>query len=139
MRERAGNTITHVFNSEDQALQTIAASVEPGSIIYADEATSWDPLHALYEAKRINHSRAYSHNGACTNQVESFFSRLRRAEVGIHHHIRRRYLDLYASEMAWRENQRRESNGAQFFMAVHAVAHNPTSAQWKGYWQRSGK
>jgi hypothetical protein len=37
--------------------------------------------------KRINHREAYSLDGACTNQAEEYFSRLRRAEVGIHHHI----------------------------------------------------
>jgi hypothetical protein len=37
--------------------------------------------------KRIDHSQAYSFDGACTNQAEEYFSRLRRAEIGIHHHI----------------------------------------------------
>lgn len=136
MRERGGNTSTQVFSAENEAIETIAATVAPGSTIHADEAASWDPLHALYDVKRINHSEAYSHDGACTNQAESFFSRLRRAEVGIHHHIRRRYLNSYASEMAWRENNRRVSNGDQFLMTVSAAAHHPVSKQWKGYWQR---
>jgi ISXO2 transposase-like protein len=35
---------------------------------------------------RINHSVAFTDDGACTNQAESFFSRLRRAELGQHHH-----------------------------------------------------
>jgi hypothetical protein len=33
--------------------------------------------------RRINHRRAYSADGACTNQAESYFSRLRRAEIGL--------------------------------------------------------
>jgi hypothetical protein len=37
--------------------------------------------------RRINHSVAYSLDGGCTNQAASYFSRLRRAEVGKHHHI----------------------------------------------------
>ncbi len=137
MRERKGTTVTHVFNNEDQALPTIAATVTRGSIVHADEASSWDALNIFFETKRINHSEAYSHDGACTNQAESYFSRLRRAEIGIHHHIRRDYLNSYANEMAWRENNRRVSNGAQYLMTVHAVAHHPVSRRWKGYWQRS--
>ena len=31
--------------------------------------------------------RYYSMDGVCTNGTESFFSRLRRAETGHHHHI----------------------------------------------------
>jgi hypothetical protein len=48
---------------------------------------SWDALHARYDVRRINHTLAFSDEGACTNQAESFFSRLRRAEWGQHHHI----------------------------------------------------
>jgi hypothetical protein len=136
MRERNGNAVTQVFQAESEAIEAIKKTVAPGSVIHADEASSWDALHSFYEAKRVNHSEAYSHDGACTNQAESFFSRLRRAEIGIHHHIRNRYLHAYASEMAWRENHRRESNGAQYLMTVHAAAHHPVSRQWKGYWQR---
>jgi transposase-like protein len=136
IRERNGGSITEVFDGEEQAVPTITATVTPGSTIYADEAASWDALHGFYKLKRINHSEAYSHDGANTNQAESFFSRLRRAEVGIHHHIRQRYLGAYAAEMAWRENHRRESNGAQYLRTVHAAAHHPVSRQWKGYWQR---
>ncbi len=59
MRQRDGAAITRVFQSEDQAVPSITKIVEPGSTIYADEATSWDSLHASYKAKRINHSEAY--------------------------------------------------------------------------------
>ena len=61
---------------------------------------------------------------------------LRRAEIGTHHHIAGRYLAAYAGEMAWRENNRRVSNGEQFLMIAAASAAHPVSRQWKGYWQR---
>jgi ISXO2-like transposase domain len=72
-------------------VQQIALSAQavPGSTVYADEATHWDALHARFLTKRINHSECYSDGEACTNQAESFFSRLRRAEIGIHHHVAR--------------------------------------------------
>jgi len=137
MRERNGNTLPFVFKSEDAAISTIESHVEAGSTIHADEATSWDSLHARYLTKRINHSQSYSHDGACTNQAESFFSRLRRAEIGTHHHISGVYLHSYAGEMAWRENNRRISNGEQYLMAANASLQHPVSKQWKGYWQRA--
>jgi hypothetical protein len=56
-------------------------------VIHADEGAAFDELHALYIMAPINHEEAYSKDGACTNQAESFFSRMRRSEVGIHHHI----------------------------------------------------
>lgn len=100
-------------------------------------ASGWDELHAYYDTSRINHQFAFSDEDACTNQAESYFARLRRAEFGTHHHISRRYLDAYASEMAWRENYRREPNWAQYRMVIGAAMAHGVSRQWAGYWQRT--
>ena len=139
MRERNGKTLPFVAPSEDAAVPTIKARVANGSTIYADEAPHWDELHGRYLTKRINHTLAYSDGDACTNQAESFFSRLRRAEIGIHHHIAGPYIASYAHEMAWREDNRRVSNGVLYLMAADAALKHPISKQWKGYWQRSAK
>ena len=58
-------------------------------------------------------SPAYSFDGACTNWAESYFSRLRRAELGHHHHVAGAYLLCYAQEGSWREDNRRVANGKQ--------------------------
>lgn len=137
MRERGGRTLPFVFKSEGQSINTIADRVKPGSTVFADEATHWDALHSLYLTKRINHQEAYSADGVSTNMAESFFSRLRRAEIGTHHHISGPYLHAYASEMAWREDYRREGNGEQFLMLANAALTHPVSRNWKGYWQRA--
>ena len=55
-----------------------------------------------------------SEDGTCTNQAESYISRLRRAEIGQHHHIAGPHLYQYAGEMAWREDMRRSATGTQF-------------------------
>lgn len=136
MRERTGRTLPFVARSEVTSVPTIAASIAPSSIVHADEASGWDALHARFDIKRVNHSQAYSANGACTNMAEGFFSRMRRAEIGVHHHIAGPYLNAYANEMAWRENNRRVSNGEQFLAITAAALDHPVSRQWKGYWQR---
>jgi transposase-like protein len=136
MRERKGRALPFVFEGEDEALTTIIERVEPGSTIYADEASCWDALHGRYLTKRINHSVAYRDEDACTNQAESYFSRLRRAEIGTHHHISGKYLHSYAREMAWREDNRREPNGSLYLLAAGAALGHPISREWKGYWQR---
>ena len=137
MRERGGKTLPFVAPTEAAGVPVVAATVAEGSVIYADEASHWDALEARYLTKRINHSEAYSWDGACTNQAESYFSRLRRAEIGTHHHIAGPYLNAYAAEMAWREDRRRVSNGEQFLAATAAALSHPVSRQWKGYWQRA--
>lgn len=136
-RELDGETLTHVAKSEAEGVPFVMSKVAAGATVHADEASHWDALEAKYLTKRINHSVAYSEDGACTNMAESFFSRLRRAEIGTHHHIAGRYLAAYASEMAWREDNRRISNGEQFLLATGAALAHPVSRQWKGYWQRA--
>jgi len=137
MRQRKGSTVPMVFDDEGDALSAIYARVQPNSTIYADEAPCWDALHAVYKTKRINHSVAFKDKDACTNQAESFFSRLRRAEIGTHHKISGRYLHCYANEMAWREDNRRVANGDLYRLATAAALAHPVSKVWKGYWQRS--
>jgi transposase-like protein len=137
MRERQGRTLPFVFRRESEALPTIRALVPVGSTVHADEARSWDALHAHYDMRRINHSEAFSKDGASTNQAESFFSRLRRAEIGQHHRVSGRHLHAYASEMSWREDMRRMSNGAQANTIAALALGHPVSREWCGYWQRS--
>lgn len=136
-RETNGRTITHVAKNEAAGVAFVAANVKHGSTVHADEASHWDRLAAFFPIKRINHQEAYSKDGACTNAAESFFSRLRRSEIGIHHQIAGKYLHAYAAEMAWREDCRREANGTQYMMVVAATATAPKSSHWCGYWQRA--
>ncbi len=135
-RERNGNTITFAAKSEAASVPALHGKIAPGSTVYADEATHWDAFHASYDTKRVNHSVCYKDDDCSTNMAESFFSRLRRAEIGTHHHIAGPYLASYAAEMDWREDRRRVSNGEQFAAIVTAAATHPVSRQWKGYWQR---
>jgi hypothetical protein len=135
-RERGGRTLTIVVAKEADAGPFVRQVVKPGTVVHADEAGAWDRLHAHYNMRRINHSVAFSKDGACTNQAESFFSRLRRAEWGQHHHISGKYLAAYAVEMAWREDNRRKPNGTLHEAATGAALAHPISRVWAGYWQR---
>jgi len=135
-RGEGGHTLPFIVRQEADAVALIRERVAMGSIIHADEAGGWDRLHAYYDVMRINHSVAFSLDGACTNQAESYFSRLRRAELGQHHHISGKYLAAYAVEMAWREDNRRMANGALHQAATGAALGHPVSRVWAGYWQR---
>jgi hypothetical protein len=108
VRERGGNTLPAVFKSESHAGTFIRSRVAKGTILNADEAGAWDHLHDRFEVLRINHEQAYSLDGACTNMAESFFSRMRRSEIGHHHHIAGPYLLRYVQESSWREDHRRQ-------------------------------
>ncbi|WP_067737844.1 IS1595 family transposase [Novosphingobium naphthalenivorans] len=135
-RERGGESMVTVAKSEAKGGEVIAASIHHMSTVHADEASHWDNLHAKFDTKRINHSLSYSDGIACTNQAESFFSRLRRMEVGTHHRIAGKYLHAYAAEASWREDNRRVDNGSQAMTVAAAAMDAEVSRRWAGYWQR---
>jgi hypothetical protein len=138
LRERGGRTFTHVTTNEADGVKIAFQTAEKATTFYADEASHWDALHGRWPTRRINHSEAYSDlNGGHTNQVESYFSRLRRMVDGQHHHVSARYLHAYASQAAWMEDHRRMSNGALANRALGLALAHPVSRQWKGYWQRA--
>ncbi len=137
IREREGRTLPQVFKSESAALSFITSRVARGTEIQADEAGGWNDLQARFPMQRIDHQSLYSNgSGVYTNGAEEFFSRLRRAEIGHHHHIAGTYLVRYAQEASWREDHRRVSNGKQVQGGVAlAMAAHP-SVDFCGYWQR---
>jgi hypothetical protein len=111
MRERGGQTLPFVFKSEDASVVTIARAVAPGNTVFADEATHWDcPACSLSDQAHQSFRSAFNRR----SQYQSGFSRLRRAEIGIHHMLLGR-LSAYAREMAWHENNRSRQQGRTKF------------------------
>ncbi len=139
LRERGGRTLTTVSRREADGVDFAIDRLETTARLNADEAGHWDILEAVFPVNRINHSEAFSLNGACTNQAESYFSRLRRMVGGQHHHVSGRYLHQYAAHTAWLEDHRRESNGALASRIIRNLMVAPVSRCWKGYWQRGAQ
>lgn len=137
MRERKGRSLPFVVRVEGDAVSLVRDHVGTLATIYADEGAGWDALHAGWHTKRVNHSACFMDEGVCTNQAESYFSRLRRMEIGTHHHIAGPYLNAYAGEASWREDHRRVPNGTQAAMVADAVMAAGVSRKWAGYWQRA--
>ena len=140
VKERGGCTLPAVFKAETDALGFIIQRVDPVTKIVADEASSWNALHAGFDVNRIDHGKLYSDQSAVyTNAAEEFFSRMSRAEFGHHHHIAGTYLIRYAQESAWREDHRRVANGTQVRSVATLAMAAPTSVDWCGYWQPAQK
>lgn len=137
LRQRKGRTLTFVVRNEADGVFYANQRADMAARIHADEATHWDVLHARFDTKRINHSIAYSLDGICTNQAESYFSRLRRMVEGQHHHVSPQHLHQYAAEAAWKEDHRRLDNGSLASRALRLAMVHPKSDNWCGYWQRA--
>jgi hypothetical protein len=138
IRERDGKTLPGVFASEVAALNFIRTRIAKGTEVYADEAGAWNELHGRFTMRRINHQEAYSlGDGIHSNNAESFFSRMRRAEIGHHHHLAGPYLIRFAQEASWREDHRKDPNGVQVDRVVALAMRNKPSVDFCGYWQRN--
>lgn len=73
-RERGGRTLVSVFKFEVDSLGFIIQRVNPASKLVADEATSWNALHAGFDVARIDHSKLYSTgSGIDSNGADGHF------------------------------------------------------------------
>lgn len=125
--------VTH-RKSEGASLGFIKSILKPGTIVHVDYGSQWLRLNAHYELKRVNHSKTYVQDGACTNLAESFFSRVRAGERGVYRYWWRKYAEQYGVEMAWREENNRVEFGQQIDKIVSCLMRAGLSS-WTGYWQ----
>lgn len=136
-RERGpqGRAIARVFEQEHQAIPWLRERCDRAGTIYSDEG-QWDNLYASHRVLPVNHSEEYQRDGYInTNQMESLFSRLRRFEVGTHHHISGKYLGFYACDGAWRENNRELDDRAKMELALACIMQAAPSRTFGGYYQ----
>ena len=143
MRQRNSNrTKIFITKSENQktTLKLAINNIKKGSTIFADEHPAYNVLHAHFNTQRVNHKAIYCGvNGENTNYAESFFSRLRRMQLGQHHKMTNLYLNNYANEAAYREDTRRMSNGDIFADIATRCGRKSVSKDFCGYWQGNKK
>jgi transposase-like protein len=133
----AMRTVVAICRSEnrDDVEALVKKHVDVDSTIRSDELSAYGNLKLMgYFHETVNHSVEFATDGGVNqNQAESFFSRMRRAYIGIYHRITPRYMLDYASEMAWREDVRRRSTGEQVSILVRRVFRSGVSPDWCGY------
>ena len=139
-RERGenGRAVVNVFDSEWSAIAWLREKCDRFATIYADDAKAWLNLHASHQVEHVNHSERYAEGAISTNLMESLFSRMRRFEVGTHHHIAGKYLPNYANDAVWRENNRRKDDRTRVELALGCALQAPQSHSFSGYWQHHG-
>ena len=109
--------------------------MKKGSKVYTDELPAYRKLQYIgFSHETVNHSREFSTDaGVNQNQAESYFSRLRRAFIGVFHRITPRYMLDYSCEMNWREDMRRTDLLGQVTDLFYKVTNTPHSKDWRNY------
>lgn len=133
----AVRTVVAVCRSENNvdAEALVRQYVAKNSMIMTDEMPAYGNLKLMgYLHEVVNHSEEFStDNGINENQAESFFSRMRRACIGIYHRITPKYMLDYACEVAWREDVRRLDTKSQMAALFGRVCGSGRSADWMNY------
>jgi transposase-like protein len=133
----AGRTIVEICRSENQAdIEALVRQyVEQGTLIRTDELPGYGNLKLMgYEHQTVNHSEEFcSDEGINQNQAESFFARMRRGCIGVHHRITPEYMADYGEEYAWREEVRRVDTRNQMKSLVSRILATGPLPDWTNY------
>ena len=85
----------------------IEAHADPdGTMLITDEYGGYNRVGEKFLHERINHSVEYARGEVHTNSIEGFWSLIKRAWYGTHHHYSRKYMGLYIAEACFKFNQR---------------------------------
>ena len=107
--ERDGNVIAQVAHdlTGKGVLNFIMNVVnKDDSILITDEYKAYNVIRSYMPHAVINHSEGYADGPIHTNTIEGFWSLLKRAWYGSHHHYSLKFTPLYVSEASWKYNQR---------------------------------
>ena len=117
--ERDGNVIAQV--AEDLTgkgiLNFIRHAVRTeASVLITDEYKAYNAVRSMMPHVTINHAREYVDGWKHTNTIEGFWSLLKRAWYGSHHHYALKFTPLFVAESAWKYNHRHDARPWDTFM-----------------------
>jgi hypothetical protein len=108
---RKGNVVCKVIGDMDARTKsgfvrrTVADDV---SLVATDENPTYDYLGRGIRHEAVHHGQGeYVRGEVHTNNIESFWSLIKRGVMGSFHHVSKDYLPLYLNEFSWRFNNRR--------------------------------
>ena len=117
--ERGGNVTARV--ADDLTGKGIARflkeTVDPlGSLLITDEYKAYNAASKRMNHAVINHSKAYAEGNVHTNTIEGFWSLLKRAWYGSHHHYSKHWTPLFVAEAGWKYNRRNDADAFGTFL-----------------------
>lgn len=122
--ERASRVkAVHVPNVKRKTLAPeVRESVEAGSSVYTNALKSYTGLSDAYTYETIDHTVEFVSVRVHTNNIENFWSLLKRTLKGTYVSVDAVHLDRYLDEQVFRFNERPHSNSGRFRKVVSSVA-----------------
>ena len=108
--ERGGNVVARVVAHVDTetADKFVAAAVaEKVDLVATDESGVYHRVSKHRPHQTVNHNRGeYVRGNVHTQNIDGFWSLLKRGIIGTFHNVSARYVPLYVAEFEWRFNNR---------------------------------
>lgn len=109
-------------NTKRKNLQReVRQNVEPGATVYTDALLSYRGLSDTYIHEVIDHAIEYVKGNIHTNNVENFWSLLKRSLKGTYISVEAAHLAAYVNEQVFRYNQRGDSDHGRFTAVLSSV------------------
>jgi transposase-like protein len=102
-------------------LPKVWENVERGATVHTDASRSYTDLRADYVHHIINHAYEYVRENVHTNNIEGFWSVLKRTIGGTYVAVRPKHLQRYVETQVYRFNRRRMTDGERFIDAANGV------------------
>jgi hypothetical protein len=108
---RKGNVVCKLIETADRVTMSRFVKETVGdqvSLDATDEHSGYARLSQSFPHRKVNHSRKeYVRGNIHTNNLENFWSLLRRGVIGTYHKVSKDYLPLYLAEFSYRHNNRK--------------------------------
>ena len=117
--ERGGKVVARIAHdlSGKGVMRFIKGTVDVAeTILITDEYKAYSAVDRIMARLSINHSQRYVDGAVHTNTIEGFWSHLKRAWVGQHHHYSKSFMPLYVAEACWKYNRRNRNDGLTEFL-----------------------
>lgn len=128
MLERGGNVRTMATKINDETAKelqpVLKANLGPGARLITDAHPAYRAIKQYVRHDVVKHELEYvnSENPEIhTQNIEGFWSLLKRSMVGTFHHVNRGYLPLYLNELEFRYDRRTSSDSERFASLMKQV------------------
>ena len=88
----------------------------PDSLLVTDEYPGYRAVDSLMAHEVVNHSERYASGDIHSNTIEGFWSLIKRAWYGSHHHYSRKNMPLFIAETSWKYNERKNPHMFDTFL-----------------------
>lgn len=108
--------------------QQVIMNVSPGSTLVTDEYSAYKRMGKFYDHQIVRHylGEYKNKNGFSSNNIEGFWSHLKRMIIGVFHKVSPKYIQRYCDEQCFRNNTRGMS-GSQLLGIMMSKANSRLS------------